>query len=293
MKNLSCMTRYGRCLRAAERIVFHLPMIIGLFLLDVRPVPAQHWPLESGYTYLRLGLNSFRGDAYFGRTGGEIPLQRIEENTWKFYSEYGYSRFVTGIVSVPAFRTLLVQESADAPVNRVEAPGDIELGLRIGIFPGEHDAILLTGIFGIPLGETASREGLWSGDDEFDQTLLLGYGHYFEALSARLSIQGGYHFRSDGYSDEVLVNGRLELRPLHFLELRLHVRYLESQENGDPGFIGGKYGFSSNDRRFLMYGPEIALWITRGFGINTSVLAMTGARNMPSAAVFSAGLFLL
>jgi hypothetical protein len=291
IKFFSLLPRHGRHLFATVPI-FSLILLAAL-LLNTGEAQAQRWPLERGYTYLRLGLNGFHGDQYYGSNGSEVQVQRLEENTWRFYSEYGYSRYVTGIVSVPAYRTLLVQENAEAPVQRVESPGDIELGLRIGIFPGENDVILLAGYFGIPLGETANRNGLWSGDDEYDQTVMLGYGHYFERFAARLSVQGGYHFRNDGYSDEVLVNGDVELRPLDFLEFVLRVRYLQSQGNGDPTFAGGRYGFASNHRRFLMYGPEVALWITRDFGVSASVYATTDARNMPAATLFSAGFFLL
>ncbi len=292
MKKFSTLLpRHGRRTFTTVRI-FSLVILLTL-LFYAQESHAQRWPLERGYTYLRLGLNGFRGDQYFSGTGSEIPVQRLEENTWRFYSEYGYSRYVTGIVSVPAYRTLLVQENADAPVQRVESPGDIELGLRIGIYASDDDVILLSGYFGIPLGETANRDGLWSGDNEYDQTVMIGYGRHIKSLATRLSLQGGYHFRNDGYSDEVLINGNVELRPLDFLELTLRVRYLQSQENGDPAFSGGHYGFASNDRRFLMYGPEVALWITRGFGINASMYAVTDARNMPGATLFSAGFFLL
>lgn len=278
---------------ATVRIACFLLLVASIASFDAAPLHAQRWPLESGYTYLSLGINGFRGNGYFGRTGGEVSVTRLEESTLRFYSEYGYSRYVTGTVNVPAYRTLTVQESADSPLHRVESPGDIELGLRIGIYPGENDAILLSGIFGIPLGETTNDEGLWSGDDEYDQAVLIGYGREFPSLAMRVSVQGGYHFRNDGFSDELLLNGCAELRPLNVLQLLLHVRYLQSQENGNPEFTGGRYGFGSNDRRFLMYGPELALWITRGFGLRASVFATTEARNMPSAALISAGLFLL
>ncbi len=274
------------------RWLFVFFFVAGAISLFSPALHAQTWPQEKGYTYLRFGLNGFRGDGYFGSSGSEIALQRLEENTWKFYSEYGYSRYVTGIVSVPAFRTLLVQEVADGPVHRVEAPGDIELGLRLGVYPGEDDVILLTGMFGIPIGETASNEGLWSGDDEYDQSVMLGYGHHFREISTRLTLQGGYHFRSEGYSDEVFFRGELMVKPFSYLQLFFHVRTLESQENGDPEFLGGGYGFASNDQRFVMFGPEIALWITHGFGLRASVFQTTDARNMPSALMFSTGMFL-
>ncbi|MCB2204087.1 hypothetical protein KQI65_05005 [bacterium] len=253
---------------------------------------AQLWPQDGGYTYMRLGLQGFQGNGYHNLTGEELPLQRLEESTWKFYSEYGYSRFVTGIVSLPAYRTLLVQENVDSPVQRVEAPGDIELGLRIGIWPGDHDVILLSGIFGIPIGETASEAGLWSGDDEYDQAVMLGYGHEFAELHAHVVVQGGYHFRNDGYSDEIMYEGELQYHPWSFLEVLFRVRYLESQENGDPAFSGGRYGFGSNNRRFLRFGPELSLWVTDSFGVLASVSSLSGAQNMPSALQFSTGVFL-
>jgi hypothetical protein len=187
---------------------------------------------------------------------------------------------------------LLVQEKSDAPVHKVEAPGDLELGLRIGVFASENDVILLTGMFGIPIGETASKNGLWSGDDEYDQAVLLGYGRSFETLSATATLQAGYHFRSEGYSDELLLEGEVKLQPLSFMQLFLRVRMLQSQENGDTEFLGGRYGFGSNDRRFIMYGPEVAFWITDTFGLTAAAYGISNAENMPNAIVFSTGISL-
>ena len=86
--------------------------------------------------------------------------------------------------------------------------------------------------------------------------------------------------------------GEVMLEPADFVQLYFRVRQLRSEGNGDPEFYGGAYGFASNNREFLLYGTELALWITHGFGVNAGVTAIDHAKNMPSALRFSAGVFL-
>ena len=107
--------------------------------------------------------------------GESLGLQRLEEQTLSLYSEYGYSKYVSAIVNIPAFRKLFAQVSPESPLLSVQSPGDVELGMRFAVWSGEQDVITLTGLFGIPLGETTQSDGLWAGDNEYNQMLTFGY----------------------------------------------------------------------------------------------------------------------
>lgn len=284
--------RFRRALRASMNPVL-LATLAFLQLLPTARVSAESWPMQRRTTFLSIGYRGFSGVEYFGHDGSRLGLHRLEEQTLAFSSEYGYSKYVSALVQLPAFRKLYAQTDADAPLLSVQSPGDVDLGLRFTVWPGDRDAISLTALFGIPLGESTQTGGLWAGDNEYNQLLLLRYGHAFEFLGAHVQLESGYNFRSGGYADELRVGAEVGIRPIEPLELRFHLHAVRSQGNGDPEFLGGSFGFASNNQRFIMYGPEAAWWISDGMGVSAGVLTITDARNMPAATVLTTGLFFL
>lgn len=272
------------------RIVILLGLLLACGVTDVR---SESWPRKERSTYLRLGLRGFDSDGYFNAAGNRIAVHRLQAWTYSLYSEYSYSRHVSAIVDIPAYRKLMVQERPDGELNVVEAPGDINLGLRIAVFPGASNALYARGVFSIPIGETSNINGLWSGDDEYDQLLTLGYMHRFDVAEMTFAMEGGYHFRTDGYSDELVFAADASVRPMTALELAVHARLVRSQKNGKEGFIGGQYGFAANNQEFLAIGPELTFWLSHGFGLNAAVYSYPLAKNLSSAVTFSTGIVFL
>ncbi|MFA6234006.1 MAG: hypothetical protein WC824_07430 [Bacteroidota bacterium] len=279
--------------RFFSRLTLTSLLILLLLFLFATESFCGSWPLERKATFLSLGYRGFSGQSYFGQHGEKLGLQRLEEQTLSLYSEYGYSKYVTGIVSIPAFRKLFAQVSPDSPTLSVQSPGDVDLGLRIAMWPGDHDVITLTGLFGIPLGEATQRGGLWAGDDEFNQMVKLGYGHSFADFPLYVQVEAGYNFRSGGYADELHFGAEVGIRPLDPLQILLHVRSVNSQGNGELDFLGGSFGFASNNQRYLMYGPELAVWFSDGVGVNFGLYSVSQARNMPASTAITSGVFFI
>jgi hypothetical protein len=251
------------------------------------------WPMQKKATYFAVGYRGFTTQQYFGQQGERLGMQRLEEQTLSFYSEYGYSKYVSAIVQMPALRKLYAQSATESPLLSVQSPGDVDLGLRVTLWPGVHDAVSVTALFGIPLGESTQNGGLWAGDNEYNQMLMLRYGHTFETVAAHVHVETGYNFRSGGFADELRVGAEVGIRPLDPLQILFHLRSVSSQGNGEPGFLGGSFGFASNNQSYLMYGPEIAVWLTDGMGLNLGLYQVTNARNIASATVLTSGLFFL
>ncbi|MBE0644598.1 MAG: hypothetical protein IH600_11010 [Bacteroidetes bacterium] len=280
---------------------FHFPSFPSLFLLfflvltfvGTQITEAGSWPLERKATYLSLGYRGFNGQQYYGGQGEKLGLQRLEEQTLTLYSEYGYSKNISGIVSVPAFRKLFAQVSPDSPLLSVQSPGDVELGMRYAIWPGANNVVTFTALFGIPLGEATQTDGLWAGDNEYNQLIKLGYGHSFDGYPLYIHVESGYNFRSGGFSDEIHFGVEVGFRPWDPLELLLRLRTVSSQGNGDPDFHGGSFGFSSNNQSYLMFGPELAFWLSDGMGLNLGVYSISQARNMPAMMAVTTGVFFI
>ncbi|MFZ1729789.1 MAG: hypothetical protein WBQ23_06200 [Bacteroidota bacterium] len=266
-------------------------LVLLLILFSASESHGGSWPSERKATYLSIGYHGFSGQSYYGQHGEKLGIQRLEEQTLSLYSEYGYSKYVTGIVNMPAFRKLFAQVSPDSPTISVQSPGDVDLGLRAAFWPGDNDVLTVTGLFGIPLGEATQREGVWAGDDEYNQLLKFGYGHSFTGIPMYVHLESGYNFRSGGYADEFVMGAEVGVRLIDPLQLILRVRSVNSQGNGDADFLGGNFGFASNNQRYLMYGPELAFWISEGFGLNLGMYSVTQARNMPASTAVTSGVF--
>ena len=268
-------------------------VMLLLPLLSPARLSAGSWPMQRRATYFSVGYRGFSGVEYFGRDGTRLGLHRLEEQTLAFSSEYGYSKYVSALVQLPAFRKLYAQTSADAPLLSVQSPGDVDLGLRFTVWPGAQDAISLTALFGIPLGESTQAAGLWAGDNEYNQLIQLRYGHAFDFLGTFVQLESGYNFRSGGYADELRVGGEVGFHPMDAVELKFQLHAVSSQGNGDPDFHGGSFGFASNNQRYVMFGPEASVWLTDGMGVSLGFLTITEARNMPAATLLTTGLFFL
>lgn len=278
------------------RVVVKPGALTALFILcclATSPLSADSWPMQRRTTFFSVGYRGFSSAEYFGRDGARLGMHRLEEQSLTFSSEYGYSKYVTAVVRLPAFRKLYAQTAADAPLLSVQSPGDVDLGLRVTLWPGEYDAISLTTLFGIPLGESTQTGGLWAGDNEYNQLVLLRYGHTFAFLGTHVQLESGYNFRSGGYADEIRFGAEVGLRPMESVEVKFIVQAVRSQGNGDPEFLGGSYCFASNNQRFIMFGPEAAVWLTDGMGLSFGARTITNARSMPAATVVTTGVFFL
>ncbi len=267
-----------------------LVLMLFLLLTNVAAATGGSWPMERKATYLSFRYSGFNGEAYYGQHGEKLGMQRLGERTLSLYSEYAYSKYVSGIVNMPAFRKLSAQISPESPALSVQSPGDVELGMRAAIWASDVDVFTVTGLLGIPLGEATQIEGLWAGDDEFNQIAKLGYGHSFGSVPLYVIIEAGYNFRSSGYADELHLGAEVGIRPIDLVQLLLRVRSVNSQGNGDLDFAGGSFGFASNNQRYLLYGSELVFWLSDGVGLNLGVYGITEARNMPASTVMNSGI---
>lgn len=288
--------RKSDCSEASlNRRVSQIVLLLLFLLIFFNPdgIFAGSWPMERKATYLAINYRGFSGESYYGQHGEKLGLQRLGEQTLSLYSEYGYSKYVTGVVHMPAFRKLSAQISPDSPSLTVQSPGDVDLGIRIAMWSGDADVFTMTGLFGIPLGEATQSDGLWAGDDEFNQILKLGYGHSFGSLPLYLFVETGYNFRSAGYADEIHFGAEVGIRPIDPLRILLRIRSVNSQGNGETGFLGGSFGFASNNQRYLLYGPELEFLLSDGVGINLGLYAVSQARNTAAATVMNSGIFFI
>lgn len=266
-----------------------LPLLSLFLLLVSSHCFSSGWPRAQRQTYLHLGWSGFSTDTYFA---GATPLTlgSLSENSFAFYGEYGYSERLTGTVRLPGYRMLSLR-TQDGQTSNVQAPGDVETGLR---YAWIHDGstVFSTGITAsFPLGETSDRMGLWTGDGEYNQLLTLNLEHRLTTFPACVALTLGFNNRNAGYSDEFLFGAQIGIRTLGPVSLSVLLLAVEPLNNGAPDYTGGNYGFATNRQRYLQYGPELTIDLMDGFGLNIAALAVTRAENVASAVTVRTGVY--
>ncbi|MCZ7555329.1 MAG: hypothetical protein M5R41_02850 [Bacteroidia bacterium] len=265
-------------------------LLLSLFLLLVSSQSfSSGWPRAQRQTYLHLGWSGFSTDTYLAGST-PVTLENLSENSFAFYGEYGYSERLTGTVRLPGYRMLSLR-TKDGLTSNVQAPGDVEAGLR---YAWIHDGstVFSTGITAsFPLGETSDRMGLWTGDGEYNQLFSLNLEHRLTAFPACAALALGFNNRNAGYSDELILGAQIGVRTVGPISLSMLLLAVEPLKNGSLDYFGGNYGFATNRQRYLQYGPELSIDLMDGFGMNIAVLAVTRAENVASAVTVRSGVY--
>ncbi len=288
---------HKRCIDPSSNIFWNPRMTLATtlrFLAVALLVSAQcfatGWPRQERQTYLHFGWNGFSADTYQAGTTS-VAVDQLSENSFALYGEYGYSQDMTGMVRLPGYRILSLRTESSAPAVNVEAPGDVELGLRYALWNPGNSVLNISVMASFPLGETSDRMGLWTGDNEYNQVFGLEFGHRFESFPAFISVFSGFNNRNNGYSDELRFGAEVGVADLGPVSISMLLHAVEPLNNGKADYTGGNYGFATNRQRYMQYGPEITMQIVEGFGINVAALAVSGAENVPSAMMFRSGLY--
>jgi hypothetical protein len=272
------------------RSIQHLLIPLCIVLLSCTVANAGGGPRKERQTYMHIGWQGFNASSWYNGSV-RADVDRITDNTFSLYGEYGYTSRLTGMFRLPGYRMLSVRTQADAPLTSVQAPGDAELGLRYAAWMGEGAAFSFSLLASFPLGETSDSSGLWTGDGEYNQILALEYWRHFNAIPVFLNLSTGFNNRNAGYADELRVGAEIGYDGWRNVTLSALLFAVEHFGNGIAGFRGGGFGFAANHQRYLAYGPQVSIELIEGFGLNVAALAMTRTENAPATLLWRSGVY--
>ena len=257
------------------------------------------WTQKHGEGYYKIGIRIVRANKFYQSNGNKITIPTLGDYTTSFYSEYGLSKRLTAIISLPFYkRTTLNRQIFRTSGTELTSGGslagiaDTDIGLRIGLLHEGQTALSVDVLLGLPLGEDTPRNGLVTGDGELNQLFRLQLGHSFYPSRLYLNGQFGFNNRTKGYSDEFHYAAEVGYNTGEKSLLILHVNGVESLKNGNDTGQGGTGGLFGNNQRYLTYGPELIYSFNHTWGISLGVEGATRAQNILSAPAYSLGLFL-
>ncbi len=274
--------------------------ILLLLLLCIQnDLLAGGWPQPKGGGFFKLDFSFIHARKFYGMDGETYNINgagtRLGYYTSSFYGEYGITDKLTAIGYVPFFVHNVVNEGVGAISGEVlqqglenNSLGDIDLGLRYGLFAKNGWSVTTAVIFGLPTGDFENRDLLFTGDGEFNQQVRLeaGYG------KSRWYATGyvGFNNRTEGFSDEI----RFEAEFGHkFWDNRLltgvKLSGIQSLQNGDP--TGSSNGLFGNNVEFLSPQVFLAYEHKEKIGIMAQVSGATSGRNVLAAPAVAFGVY--
>ncbi len=264
-------------------------------LLLASRVSAGAWPQEKGSGFYKLETSLIVADEYYLSNGDRQSIPTTKEWTIALYGEYGLTDRLTAILYWP-MKSLAVNRQVGrlsgfeyAPGGSAAGPGDAQLGFRFNVLKQTVSVWSLSFNVGVPTGQHSNREGLFTGDGEWNAAALVEYGLSLYPRPLYLAAQTGINLRSAGYEHEwhYGVEFGLDVNRRVAAILRVQgVRPIESVRSNAA--VGSLY---SNGQQYLAYGLEWDYKLSDRLGLAAQFRSAVGARNILAAPMWSLGLF--
>ncbi len=274
-------------------------LIIASLLVMVPEAEAGPWPQKRRSGFYKLGFGYLQANRFYEPDGRLITIPTLADYTLSFYGEYGFTDRITGIAYIPFMQRLTLNRQIGAETGFEFFEGaeqtslaDFDLGVRFGLLQKGNTVVSATLSFGIPTGNTTQENGLFTGDGEFNQQLMLGVGHSFYPAPAYIAVEAGFNNRTQGFSDEFKFSAETGYTFGGKLTAIARLRGLEPLRNGDDSITGGTGGLYANNQRYIAYGAELAYMLTGNLGVSFSIEGATRGQNILSAPAYQTGLFL-
>lgn len=261
---------------------------------------AGSWPQPKGGGFFKLDLSMIRARKYFGMDSNVYPINgagtRLSNYVTSFYGEYGLTDKLTVVSYLPFFVRNTVNEGIGAITREVLQPGlsnnsigDIDVGLRYGLWAKDGWSVTTALFLGLPTGDFKNENLLFTGDGEFNQQLRLEAG--FGAAKWYATGYLGFNNRTRNFSDEF----RFEAEFGHKffadqLITGVKLSGVKSFDNGEPSGSGN--GLFSNNVEFLSPQVFVAYEFKNQVGINLQIAGATNGRNVLAAPASSIGVYL-
>ncbi len=272
-------------------------VFVLIFSISVSDITASGWTQKKGSGYFQLSTTIVVADEYFEPGGNKIGITTMGDYTFSLYGEYGLTNDLTLFGSFPFIKRITLNKIEGRQTGFEFFPGDsktgisdFDIGLRYSIGRLGSTSFTAGVLLGVPIGDNEQKNGLFTGDGEFNQQVFIGFGQSFNSplyMAGRL----GYNNRTDGFSDEVRYNFEIGYRITNPLLVIMKARGVETMRNGRDALQSGTAGLFGNNQQYLTYGPEVIYSLTNNIGLNAGAYTATRAENVVSGISYKFGVY--
>ena len=264
----------------------------------------SQWNKGKGKGYYKLSGWYLQADQHFTGTGDIEPNLTRSQFNLSFYGEYGISNKFDVIAYVPFFSRGTENDEISGTTGQLISEGeafngfgDVDLGVRYGLFKNDKYALSATLKLGLPTGNSAggSDGSFQTGDGEFNQLLQTDLGTSFKVgeISSYAKMYVGYNNRTEGFSDEVRSGAELGF---NFLKNKLwligRTDIIKSLNNGSLNAQNSQGSVFANNLEFTSLGLEAVYSITEKLGVSLNYTSAISGRVIFAAPSISGGVFL-
>ncbi len=261
------------------RTVFTIALLAG-FILQACPSFAGGWTQPKGKGYFKLNQQFIKSDSYFQPSGDKTTITRQSRYTTSLYGEFGLVDRFTVVGYIPFYQRITIDAMADPST----AMADWELGVRLGLLTKGATVVSIQAMAGLPTGDSDNEAGLFTGDGEFNQMVLLQVGHSLWPTPGYLKAEIGFNNRESEFSDQIRYSAEAGFMAGDRIGVSLWLRGVKA--------IGTDDEWTVNDQQYVSFGPEINFYVTPNAGITAGVTKYTAARNLEDAPAWDVGIFL-
>ncbi len=275
-----------------------LAILFAFFLIVTAPSvsTAQAWTKAENSGFYKLDFSRISATDVFNTKSELVPFRSITNNITSFYGEYGVTNKFTLIGYIPFLVNNQLGElksTAGAVLSPSTAEtnfGDVDLGFRYQLFNKNGISLSANLLLGLPTGNSTEKNGLLTGDGEFNQMFKLAIG----TGKARWWTQGavGFNNRTKSFSDEFRYD--FEFGYKFFNDRLLTILKLNGIESLDNGTAKENIvGIFSNNVEFAGVGPEVLYYINdkKNIGVSLRIAGSLKGRNILAAPSIAVGVF--
>ncbi len=262
-----------------SKTVFTIILLAGIVLQSF-PTYAGGWTHPAGKGYFKLNQQFINSDTYIQPSGDKIPITKQSRYTTSLYGEFGLMDRFTVVGYIPFYQRITIDAKADPNT----AMADWELGVRLGLLTKGATVVAIQAMAGLPTGDSDNETGVFTGDGEFNQMVLLQVGRSLWPTPGYLKAEIGFNNRESEFSDQIRYSGEAGFMAGDRLGISLWLRGAKA--------IGTDDEWTVNDQQYLSFGSEINFHLTANAGITAGVTKYTAARNIEDAPAWDIGLFL-
>lgn len=275
-------------------------IIIFIIILSAHAVAlAGGWPQPQGFGFYKLDFSFIQARKFYGMDGRTYDINgagtRLGYYTTSFYGEYGITNKWTAIAYVPFFVRNTVNEGVGSITGEVlqkglknNALGDIDLGLRYGLWAKDRWSVATSLVFGLPTGDANNADLLFTGDGEFNQLLRLEAGYGGNRWYATGYV--GFNNRTQDFSDEFRYEAEFGYK---FWDSRVltgvKLSGIQSFNNGSP--TGSANGLFGNNVEFLSPQFFVAYEHQQKIGVMAQISGAVTGRNALAAPAVAFGIY--
>jgi len=260
-------------------------LVLVLWLGGSAAAEAGPWPAGQGHFYAKVGGSRLSSTTLAAPDGTRFEIPRFTKDEISLYGAVGLTNRITGIVSVPAYRSSDLDDFGSE-----SGIGDVQAGIQVQLGQRGPWVFAVRGMAQAPTGDETRAEGLLpTGSGVWEGEAVLGAGRSFAKGKIYGFVESGHQLRGGGLNDALTYALQIGWNVRPRVVLAGNIRGVEPYSNKAPREARGSPVGLSDRVTYLIYGPTLILGLGNGAALQVDVDGAARARNLADGTTVRVG----